>query len=269
MRPHVFAAIALAVWLDVGGGSEVRATASDGDDPKTRAGELVRAGNEFYSKHEYSAALALFERAVAVYPSAMIYYNIARTHQVLGDLLRAARFYQKFLDGSGTGAGSERRRLSLEALKEIDRRVGKLALRGAPEGAEIKVDGAPLEDPASLPLVRVIAGEHEIEATLPKRRPFHAVAQVAPGETSTIEIVLEEEIEPAAAAAPPAPQLVPGVETTPNEGSASIVGEWWFWTLIAGAAIAAGATVAVVARGGHFTRNGELDTTSTKHWESF
>src|SRR5919108_1699578 len=77
-------------------------------DPKTRAQELISSGNEFYAKKEYQAALALFERAYAVYSSPIIFYNIAKAHRALGNLLRAADYYEKFLAESDVKPGSER-----------------------------------------------------------------------------------------------------------------------------------------------------------------
>jgi tetratricopeptide (TPR) repeat protein len=220
------------------------------EDAKVRAGELARAANEFYSKRDYEGALALFERAHAIDPSPIARFNLGRTHQALGNLLRAAHFYQEFLDEFVGPPTSERRQIALAGLKEIDRRVGKLILRGAPEGASIKLDGAPLEDP-SLTVIRVVSGEHDIEATLENRAPFRKVANVPAGATSTIDIDFSNPID-AELHPPPSPALAPPIETA--EPQASIAGEWWFWTIVAGAAIAAGATVAVAI---HSSTNGK------------
>src|SRR5687767_11396957 len=119
---------ALALWVGL-----CFAAAAPPDDPKLRAQELIASGNEFYAKKEYQAALALFERAHAVFPSPIIFYNVAKANFALGNLTLAAEYYERFLAESGVKAGSERYELATADLRQLDERVGHLTISGVPE----------------------------------------------------------------------------------------------------------------------------------------
>jgi tetratricopeptide (TPR) repeat protein len=236
----------------------VAAAKPDAEPPKEKARGLVSTANELYAKGEYPAALALYQRAFDVHPNPMILYNIARAHQQIGDVLRAAEHYEKYLAESGAAPGSERYELAVAELEELERSIGRLVIRGAPEDAEVLVDG---KAPAASS-VRVLPGEHEITASLLRHVPFRRRVLVEGGRTITVEVELIEETAPITAPIAIAP--------LPEPESAPVTEQWWFWSLIAlGAAVAAGATAGVLLTREDFSRSGELDTSRTSEWETF
>lgn len=64
--------------------------------------------------------------------------------------------------------------------------AGLVALEGLPSGAELYVDGEPLQDEVG-GLVLLAVGRREVEVRVPGQRPAHGAVRVRPGETITIE----------------------------------------------------------------------------------
>jgi len=67
--------------------------------PQTRALviEEMKAGHQSYREGKYQQALEHFQRVLEVVDSADVYYNLARTHEKLGNKGQAIRYYLEFL----------------------------------------------------------------------------------------------------------------------------------------------------------------------------
>ena len=136
-------------------------TTSRADDPRReQAAVLIDAGAKLHAQADEAGALAKFEEAYRIYPSANVLYNIAREKQLLGRETDAARDFRKC------------RRdplLDPKALPMIDQWIGELETKvgrlnvDAPAGAAVFVDGQQVEFRSPDP-IDVAPGHHHLEA---------------------------------------------------------------------------------------------------------
>jgi hypothetical protein len=136
------------------------AGAAEGDD-RRRATELLHQGAQFYERGDYQAALARFEQAYAVVPSAKIHFNLGQTLQALARPVEAIAAYERFLV-EATGAPADARATAERALGELRGKVAALHVRCDVAGADVSVDG---RSHGQTPLARPIllaAGPHQV-----------------------------------------------------------------------------------------------------------
>src|SRR5436190_17089273 len=80
-----------------------RAGASEGDAAtKARASVLVKDGARAFDGGDYTAALARFQEAYAVYASPRIMFNLGQCYQRLGRYVEATESFEGFLAAAGT-----------------------------------------------------------------------------------------------------------------------------------------------------------------------
>lgn len=78
--------------------AEPSARAADPDDPATKAGEYFKEGRALFNKGLYSAAIEAFKKAYALVPHPTALYNIARSHEKLGDAENCVKVYGEYVD---------------------------------------------------------------------------------------------------------------------------------------------------------------------------
>lgn len=267
---RVIVAPLLAAWTAFGS-SDRQAIGNDkaesnAETAKSLAGRLLNEGNQFFAAGKHEEALARYEAAYAAYPSAKIFFNFGEAHRALGRPIRAAEFYDRLLKEGNLSIDSKLYKTTAKKLREVEAALGRLEIHTEPEGAEVAIDGAPVEALALAP-IRVEAGRHEVRASRSGFHPGLEWVEVRPGQTASVRIVLSE-IGPAAAAPPPPLPLLPAVTPrvdviAPGEGEGTLLDEWWFWTAV-GTVVAVSLGVAVIASSGRegFVPRGELGETS-------
>ena len=85
--------------LGLGGGNIARAQeAPEAHEPPPEALEFYASGRELYRQGRYQEAADELERALALDPaSPVLTYNLARVYELLGELERALRFYERYV----------------------------------------------------------------------------------------------------------------------------------------------------------------------------
>jgi tetratricopeptide (TPR) repeat protein len=91
------------------------------DDPRADAVKLAEEGIALYGKRDYRAAIETFEKAYALDPDPNLLFNVARSHEKLGENARAIDRYEAFLQVPGTDAQQRvRAEESLKALRKLE-----------------------------------------------------------------------------------------------------------------------------------------------------
>jgi hypothetical protein len=171
------AALGLAICL---GGS----LASAQDDPRA----LFREGQAAYDTGDYATAAQRWEQAYALDARPALQYNLAQAYERLGDLVRAAAAYQRYLEAAPPDA-SERPTARARMLS-IEQRLAATAivLSGGPEGATVLIDD---EDRGRLPHpdpFRISPGSHRIVVRAEGHADFVATVAVTGGQVVTVAV---------------------------------------------------------------------------------
>jgi hypothetical protein len=176
-------------------------------DPTAKAKEAFMTGQRFYKEARYADAIAKFEEAYAIKPSPVLFYNIGRCHEQLGDVPKALRAYRDYLRMQPDAKDKD---TVNDAIANLERRLKEKGLQqlmvfADPPTAIIEVDGKVLgNSPAS---VELTAGNHKLlvraEGYEPTERAF--VMQTSRATEMTINLrPAGKPMEPP----PPPPPLV-------------------------------------------------------------
>jgi len=135
-------------------------------DPKASADEHFRRGVELFRDRRFGDAATEFEEAYRLSPAYVVLYNIGQVNAALGRSVEAIDAYEKYLKQGAAQISPERtQEVQGELTKQRDR-IGTVALRTTPEGAEIRMDGKWIgKTPLSRP-VRATIGRHTFDAFL-------------------------------------------------------------------------------------------------------
>jgi PEGA domain-containing protein len=264
----------------------------------------MEQGNDLFDAGRYEDALASYQRALRIYRSPRLEFNIAEAHRQLGHWFMAEILYERFLEKVRPPPTSKIRQGIAARLEDMRARGGRIALAGEVSGVVIAIDGVEIGSPPSHPLL-VRPGTHKIGASKGSHGSFETEVEVAALDVTSVEIQLggrqAERERQAVAAAPeesvredeapaPAPQRgvgeaalearlssdplgVRSIETSapaPRASeSSSIAGRWWFWAAI-GLAVAGGVTAGALALKHSGSSSAEPpDATRFSQWQHF
>ena len=234
--------------------------AAPAQEAKQTAGRHLNEGNHLFTAGEYSKALTAFQAAYDAYPSPKIFYNFARTLAKLDRKVEAIAMYARFMEEAGLVPMDKRYQKAKAARDELLEEVGSLQIRTNIDAATVQVDGG-RPTPTSEDVVYVMPGRHTAVVVAPDERRIERHVEVRPGETALVEAQFEM------TGPPPGPKVV-ATTTPPPKEDESITGKWWFWTIIAGVAVAgASVGIGVAVSGGSYEPAGELGASSTTEWE--
>jgi hypothetical protein len=200
-------------------GAASRASAQTAD-AKAAARAHFEKGVAAFDDRRFAEAAEAFETAYRLSPAYVVLYNIGQVDVILGRSVEAVDAFDKYLKQGASAVPADRRHEVEGEIEKQTARIGTIAVRTFPDGAQLRVDGAlvgttPLPKP-----VRVTAGRHTVAATLKGRAP--EIRDVDVG--GRAEIALELTLEPnaadgtagapsaAPAAAPPAAAPAPVFE---------------------------------------------------------
>ena len=159
---------------------------------------LMREGVSLRRAGDDAAALKRFQRAYELDPTPRALAQIGLAEQALGRWAAADKHLRQALEPSDD-AWIKKNRASIDAaLAMVGGHVGQLEVRGAPAGAEVRVDG---EVVGRLPLPRpitVTAGEVAVQVRAPGHLPIVRAATIT-ARTLTRETF---ELQPLGQAAP-------------------------------------------------------------------
>ncbi|MDP2272605.1 MAG: PEGA domain-containing protein [Archangium sp.] len=127
-----------------------------------KAKELFQSGQKLYKQARYAEAIAKFEEAYLVRPHPVIYFNIGKCWEQLGETAKALRAYRDYLRLAPDAKDKE---TVSDAIANLERRLREKGMQqlmvfADPPDARIAVDGKELgSSPAS---VELVAGNHTL-----------------------------------------------------------------------------------------------------------
>jgi hypothetical protein len=139
------------------------ANAQGGSTPTARAEarRILREGSKAFAQGDHAVALEKFERALQIFPSARIKYNIGQALRELGRPVEAVEAFELFLAKADRISSVERREATA-ALKELDKSVARLTLTTNLPDVEVTIDGRTVgKTPLPGHLV-LTAGTHDV-----------------------------------------------------------------------------------------------------------
>ena len=192
--------------------------------PTEVAQQFVNLGQTLFKEGNYSAALENFQKAAQRLESLpdgvppVLYRNIARCHDQMGEVQAAIANYQRFVDSSPNAPRlAKALRHAREAVTRLQRILDATALsfQIQPADAKVTFDGTPL---AAIPKGnwRVSPGKHTLEVTAPAHQKKTVEIDVAVGSTVPLIIQLERTTP-----ATPAPVTTPAL-TAASKPSAPV-----------------------------------------------
>jgi hypothetical protein len=246
---------------------------------------------QLYKEARYADAIAKFEEAFALRPHPVIYFNIGRCWEQLGETAKALRAYRDYLRLMPDATDKD---TVNDAIANLERRLkerglGQLMVFTDPATAQIEVDGKALgNSPAS---VELTVGNHRLSVKAdgyePSERSFVMQTQRSTEITVSLRkkgeepppavVVIEPKpAPPAAAAAPATPAPAPAPVVAPTQSAAHTpapvvvqapVGQRRLitWAALGGSIVAVGAGVAlgIVANGAVAELRGSLHDSDT------
>lgn len=155
------------------------------------AREHFERGVELFNEGRNDAALAEFDRAYQIAPAPPVLYNIARVHEALGDAVKAADTYAKYLEEGGDSLSQRRRHEITAALERQRARIAFVSVTTNVDEATVSVDGV---DVATTPLdepLRLAAGQHTVGVRAAGYDSARRAVQVAGGDRMTLELEID------------------------------------------------------------------------------
>jgi tetratricopeptide (TPR) repeat protein len=160
-----------------------------------QARALLHEGNEKLDQGLYLDALAAFERAYAIFPSARLHYNMGQVCRELGRPLEALEHYERFVAEVTPDELPAQWKRAHERIFELQGAIAQVGIQCNLVDAQVTVDGSPAGvTPLARPL-RLLPGAHGLVVSKPGYE--HQVRELAlrPGVTVTerIQLLTEEE----------------------------------------------------------------------------
>ena len=140
--------------------------------PKDEARVLLRQGNKHYAAGEYDKALPLFQKAQQLYPSYKLEYNIANTLYDLGQLVKAAEHFERFLKYREKVAHPDILELASSRFRTIKGQLAGVRIACPHTGAAVSIDGKKVD---VTPMDRTVffrPGPHLVRVTLDGFVPY-------------------------------------------------------------------------------------------------
>ncbi len=132
-----------------------------------KAKELFTAGQKSYKAGQYADAVTKFEEALTVSPRPVIYFNIAKSYEQMGESGKAIRAYRDYLRLQPDAKDKESVNDSIANLERRlkEKGVQQMLVFADPANARIEIDGKDVgTSPASAQLT---AGTHKIAVRAP------------------------------------------------------------------------------------------------------
>jgi hypothetical protein len=187
-------------------------------DPKASADEHFKKGVAAFKERRFGDAAPEFEEAYRLSPAYVVLFNIGQVNAALGRSIEAVDAYERFLKQGASAVPAERvREVEAEIAKQLDR-IGTVALRTSPEGAEIRLDGKLLgRTPLPRP-IRATVGTHTLDVILKGYAPQVQEVDVIGKAERTLNLTLEPDPPPVSAEtanAPPSTRALALAPTSP------------------------------------------------------
>jgi hypothetical protein len=159
-------------------------------DPRAEAREHFDRAMALVDRGALQQAIVEFQRAYDSMPHYTVLYNLGQAYVALGRPVEAVDALTRYLEEGAERVTKARRAEVEDELLRQKAKIGEVTLSVEPSGARLSVDGkdvgeAPLAGP-----VRLAAGSHRIEASLPGYEPATSQVRVVGQGRATVELVL-------------------------------------------------------------------------------
>ncbi len=148
------------------------------------------AGQDYYSQGRYDKAIDEFEEAYRLDPRPLLLFNIAQSHEKLGNLEEAVEYLEKFLREDP----ESEQRASLESkIKNLKSRIGSTGIRVTCNelGAAIYVDDVEVGMTPAGEIIPLEVGAHKIRISKEGFKDFTMNMAVSAGHSVPVEATLE------------------------------------------------------------------------------
>jgi tetratricopeptide (TPR) repeat protein len=197
------------------------ATARAQDDSPSRV--LFKEGRALASEGKYEQACPKFEAALALEVGVGTQFNLADCWEHIGRNASAQKLFLGAAASAKAAGQADREQVLRERAAALEPRISKLVIDVSDTSPRlsIKRDELPLEQEQWGKALPIDAGEYELSAKAPGKKPWHTTVVVKPGapvvtvEVPTLE-ALEEKPEKVEAVAKPAATAKSGALTAPN-----------------------------------------------------
>ena len=216
------------IWLTVLAvpGTGLVAPTARAQDVRSRAREQFQRGVAAFEAGRYEEALAAFQEAFRLKPHPSVRLNMAACYEELDRPLEALVHYRAYL-AEASDAPRERVREVKAAIRKAERRVARLQLDVAPDGARVTIDEtesrrSPVVDP-----ILLNPGEHSVRVEMAGYAPLERRVRLRAGERKRLQLRLQEGTgaQPAVGAETPTEASRGGAEGSSAEEAAASRGE--------------------------------------------
>ncbi len=139
---------------------------------------------------DFAGALESFEASYKLKPKPVVMFNIAMCEKALFQYAEALRAFEEYLATAGEAPSPDLRDEAFKAIAEIEQLVGKVILKGAPDGAEVYFDGVLLgKTPFAKPLA-MNPGRYKVRIAH-EGSEMETVAAVMAGAVTTVNVNMD------------------------------------------------------------------------------
>lgn len=178
-------------------GTILVARSARADSPSATARDRFQRGYALASEGDYEAAIVEFEAAYATSPNFSVLFNLGQAYGAAGHAVEASHNLEKYLELGGSGIAPDQREKVRRLIVYYRRRVGRLELHVAPDGATAMLDGKELgRAPFTVP-IEVTAGLHGLSLSFPGYESVQTSILIAGQQTTLSNVELSRHQEPA------------------------------------------------------------------------
>jgi tetratricopeptide (TPR) repeat protein len=186
---RTLAAACLAFALALGAGMRARAAPeADDETDQSRAGAHFERGVEFYREGSLDAALVEFERAYELIPSVRLLFNLGQIQAERHDYAAALSLFERYTGSDDPEIPEARRADAQHEIVRLRARVAYLSVTSDVAGAQLFIDDVPV---ALLPLSEPLAinpGVCNVRLEKSGYRPVLSALKVAAGEQPALHL---------------------------------------------------------------------------------
>jgi hypothetical protein len=155
------------------------ATPPTGTESGEEASVRFKRGLQLFDEGDYTLALVEFERAYQLAPNYRALYNIALVNMQLGRYADAVRTLDQYLHDGAAAISADRQKEVAKSLAELKLRTATVDVSTNVPGAEVTLDGKPIEAGSLQKPLLIDAGEHTLRATAAGFQPGYRTVTLA------------------------------------------------------------------------------------------
>jgi hypothetical protein len=189
MHPSILKKTIIALALACAAATATPRPAAADDTALAKA--KFQEGMALVGQENYPAALALFEESYKLVPKAGLLYNIGMCQKALFRYVDSIATFRKYVVEAGATAKPEMKASAEQAVADMLKLVGTVAIDGAPDGSEVFVDDKPAGKTPFKEQLMVDPGGHSIRVAHDGYKPMRAEVTVPQGAAIAVSAKLQ------------------------------------------------------------------------------